>query len=130
VTLHPKDGNADQTRSLRVNVPGDYEFTVGETVEFGDEEFVVEGVQIRGTPRVPPREAGPRRRLRVRQGLQAGVRPRRESDGVVGLVGGKRVRVERSLVETVSSKNGGTDGVTHIEHRLSVRPRRGRSGVR
>jgi len=47
VTLHPKDGNADQTRSLRVNVPGDYEFTVGETVEFGDEEFVVEGVQIR-----------------------------------------------------------------------------------
>lgn len=47
VTLHPKDGNADETRSLRVNVPGDYEFTVGETVEFGDEEFVVEGLQIR-----------------------------------------------------------------------------------
>jgi len=47
VTLHPKDGNADETRSLRVNVPGDYEFTVDETVEFGDEEFVVEGLQIR-----------------------------------------------------------------------------------
>jgi len=30
VTLHPKDGDADQTRSLRVNVPGDYEFTVDE----------------------------------------------------------------------------------------------------
>ena len=38
---------ADQTRSLRVNVPGDYEFTVGETVEFGEEEFTVEGLQIR-----------------------------------------------------------------------------------
>ncbi|MGQ3329654.1 MULTISPECIES: HVO_0476 family zinc finger protein [Halorubrum] len=47
VTLHPKDGNADQTRSLQVNVPGDYEFTVGETEVFGEEEFVVEGVQIR-----------------------------------------------------------------------------------
>lgn len=47
VTLHPKDGNADQTRSLQVNVPGDYEFTVGETEVFGEEEFTVEGVQIR-----------------------------------------------------------------------------------
>jgi uncharacterized Zn finger protein len=47
VTLHPKDGDADQTRSLRVNVPGDYEFTVDETVEFGEEEFTVEGLQIR-----------------------------------------------------------------------------------
>ncbi|OYR96911.1 hypothetical protein DJ71_01040 [Halorubrum sp. E3] len=47
VTLHPKDGNADQTRSLQVNVPGDYEFTVGETEVFGEEGFVVEGVQIR-----------------------------------------------------------------------------------
>ena len=47
VTLHPKDGEADQTRSLRVNVPGDYEFTVDETVEFGGEEFTVEGLQIR-----------------------------------------------------------------------------------
>ena len=47
VTLHPKDGDADRTRSLRVNVPGDYEFEVGETVEFGDEEFTIEGLQIR-----------------------------------------------------------------------------------
>ena len=47
VTLHPKDGDADQTRSLRVNVPGDYEFTVDETVEFGEEEFTIEGLQIR-----------------------------------------------------------------------------------
>ncbi|KDS91080.1 zinc finger protein [Halorubrum saccharovorum] len=47
VTLHPKDGDADQTRSLRVNVPGDHEFTVGETATFGEEEFTIEGVQIR-----------------------------------------------------------------------------------
>jgi len=47
VTLHPKDGDADQTRSLRLTVPGDTEFEVGETVEFGDEEFSVEGLQIR-----------------------------------------------------------------------------------
>ncbi|WP_418281766.1 HVO_0476 family zinc finger protein [Halorubrum sp. DTA98] len=47
VTLHPKDGDADRTRALRVNVPGDYEFVVGESAEFGDEEFTIEGLQIR-----------------------------------------------------------------------------------
>ncbi len=49
VTLHPKEGanDPDGTRSLRVNVPGDYEFAVGETVEFGDEEFTIEGLHIR-----------------------------------------------------------------------------------
>lgn len=47
VTLHPKDGDADNTRSVRVNVPGDMEFAVGDTVEFGDEEFTIEGLQIR-----------------------------------------------------------------------------------
>jgi uncharacterized Zn finger protein len=47
VTLHPKDGDADQTRSLRLTVPGNTEFEVGETVEFGDEKFSVEGLQIR-----------------------------------------------------------------------------------
>ncbi len=49
VTLHPKegDGDSDRTRSLRVNVPGDYEFEVGDTVEFGDEEFTIEGLHIR-----------------------------------------------------------------------------------
>jgi uncharacterized Zn finger protein len=30
-----------------VHVPGDFEFTVGETREFGDEEFEVEGIQVR-----------------------------------------------------------------------------------
>ena len=47
VTLHPKDGGRDETRSLKVHVPGDFEFTVGETREFGDEEFEVEGIQVR-----------------------------------------------------------------------------------
>ena len=47
VTLHPNDGDADYTRSVQVNVPGDMEFEVGETVEFGDEEFSIEGLHIR-----------------------------------------------------------------------------------
>jgi len=47
VTLHPNDGEEDHSESLTVNVPGDFEFTVGETESFGDEEFSVEGLQIR-----------------------------------------------------------------------------------
>ena len=49
VTLHPKEGTGggDGTRSLRVDVPGDYEFEVGDVVTFGDEEFTVEGLVIR-----------------------------------------------------------------------------------
>jgi uncharacterized Zn finger protein len=47
VTLHPKDGSRDDTRSLKVNVPGDYEFTVGETDSFGDDEFTITGILVR-----------------------------------------------------------------------------------
>jgi len=47
ITVHPKDGRRDETRSLKVYVPGDYEFTVGETVSFGDDEIEIEGVQVR-----------------------------------------------------------------------------------
>lgn len=47
VTLHPKDGGADETRSLDMGVPGDHEFTVGETEEHGDERFEVTGLVIR-----------------------------------------------------------------------------------
>ncbi|QHS16752.1 HVO_0476 family zinc finger protein [Halopenitus persicus] len=47
VTLHPADGNREQTRPLTVTVPGDYEFEIGTTETFGDEEFTVEGIQIR-----------------------------------------------------------------------------------
>jgi predicted Zn finger-like uncharacterized protein len=47
VTLHPADGDREQTRPLTVTVPGDYEFQIGATETFGDEEFTVEGIQIR-----------------------------------------------------------------------------------
>lgn len=47
VTLHPEDGNRDRSRSLTINVPGDYELTVGESESFGDEQFEIEGIQIR-----------------------------------------------------------------------------------
>ena len=47
VTLHPKDGSRDDTRSLTVNVPGDYEFRVGDTESFGDDEFTITGLFVR-----------------------------------------------------------------------------------
>jgi uncharacterized Zn finger protein len=47
VTSHPKSGEHDETRSFELYLPGDYEFTVGETDELGGEEFTVEGVMIR-----------------------------------------------------------------------------------
>ncbi|MFC7141396.1 HVO_0476 family zinc finger protein [Halosimplex aquaticum] len=47
LTLHPSDGRHDETRSMTVQVPGDYEFTVGEEDELGGEEFTVEGIHIR-----------------------------------------------------------------------------------
>jgi len=47
VTMHPKDGRHDETESFKLQVPGDYEFTVGETEQFGDEEFTVEGIHVR-----------------------------------------------------------------------------------
>lgn len=47
VTIHPTDGNRDQSRSRTVYVPGDYEFTVGDVESFGDEEFEIEGIQVR-----------------------------------------------------------------------------------
>jgi predicted Zn finger-like uncharacterized protein len=47
VTVHPSDERADDSRSIAVSVPGDHEFTVGETVSFADEEFEITGVQVR-----------------------------------------------------------------------------------
>ncbi|MFB6077798.1 MAG: HVO_0476 family zinc finger protein [Halarchaeum sp.] len=47
VTVHPRDGEGDGTRSLDLHLPGDEEFTIGETYEFGDEEFEIEGVHVR-----------------------------------------------------------------------------------
>jgi uncharacterized Zn finger protein len=46
-TAHPKSGAGDETRSLDLQVPGDYEFAVGGTDELGGEEFTVEGILVR-----------------------------------------------------------------------------------
>ncbi len=46
-TLHPSDGRHDETRSVKLYVPGDYEFTVGETEELGEEQFTIEGIYVR-----------------------------------------------------------------------------------
>ncbi|WP_338727169.1 HVO_0476 family zinc finger protein [Haladaptatus sp. DJG-WS-42] len=47
VTMHPNDGRRDETKSLKIQVPGDYEFTVGRKEELDGEEFTVEGIMIR-----------------------------------------------------------------------------------
>ncbi len=47
VTAHPKGGEHDETRSFRLQVPGDYEFVIGDTDELGDEEFTIEGIFLR-----------------------------------------------------------------------------------
>lgn len=47
VTIHPNDGSRDRSRSEKLYVPGDHEFTVGETREAGDEEFEVTAVHLR-----------------------------------------------------------------------------------
>lgn len=47
VTLHPNDGSRDESRSLTVNVPGDYELRVDETESFGDDEFTITGLLVR-----------------------------------------------------------------------------------
>ncbi|SNZ06750.1 Uncharacterized Zn-finger protein [Natronoarchaeum philippinense] len=46
-TIHPKDGRREETRSVTLQVPGDYEFTVDEVDELGGEEFTVEGIYVR-----------------------------------------------------------------------------------
>ena len=47
VTLHPKDGRAEETRSIKLQLPGDEEFVVGKKVEYGNEKFTVEGIHVR-----------------------------------------------------------------------------------
>jgi uncharacterized Zn finger protein len=47
VTLHPNDDSRDDSRSLTINVPGDYELSVGATESFGDDEFTITGLLIR-----------------------------------------------------------------------------------
>ena len=51
VTAHPKGGAHDETRSLTLHVPGDYEFVVGAADELSGEEFTVEGIHLRDDAR-------------------------------------------------------------------------------
>jgi uncharacterized Zn finger protein len=47
LTLHPKNGRADSSRSLKIQVPGDEAFVVGETSDYGDESFTVQKILVR-----------------------------------------------------------------------------------
>ncbi|WP_435361387.1 HVO_0476 family zinc finger protein [Haloarchaeobius sp. DFWS5] len=47
VTIHPRDGRRNDSRSEKVHVPGDYEFTVGEEEVFGENEFTIKGIAVR-----------------------------------------------------------------------------------
>jgi len=46
-TINPADGELDESHSVKVHVPGDHEFTVGERAEHGDAAFVVTGIKLR-----------------------------------------------------------------------------------
>ena len=47
VTVHPQDGRREDSRSITVYVPGDYEFEVGAVEEFGDDEFEIDAFVVR-----------------------------------------------------------------------------------
>ncbi len=49
MTVHPKAGTGDrnQTYSTDLQLPGDHEFVVGETVTIGDETVTIEGLHLR-----------------------------------------------------------------------------------
>ncbi|PCR92296.1 HVO_0476 family zinc finger protein [Natrinema ejinorense] len=48
VTVHPQDGSREDSRSITVHVPGDYEFEVGAVDSFGDDEFEIDAFVVRG----------------------------------------------------------------------------------
>ncbi|MBZ6495372.1 HVO_0476 family zinc finger protein [Natrinema longum] len=48
VTVHPQDGSREDSRSITVHVPGDYEFEVGAVESFGDDEFEIDAFVVRG----------------------------------------------------------------------------------
>jgi uncharacterized Zn finger protein len=47
VTVNPKDGKREETRSVALQVPGDEQFMIDETVEYGDEKFTVTSFVVR-----------------------------------------------------------------------------------
>lgn len=46
-TINPDDGAQNDTRSIKLHVPGTYEFTVGAVEEHGETAFEVTGISIR-----------------------------------------------------------------------------------
>lgn len=60
VTLHPRDGSQTDTRSVTLHVPGDFEFSVGETLDMQEESFTVTDIHIReaAIDRYPFRKLG------------------------------------------------------------------------
>jgi predicted Zn finger-like uncharacterized protein len=47
VTVHPADGAREETESRSLQVPGDEEYVVGETIDLGEKEATVEGLYLR-----------------------------------------------------------------------------------
>lgn len=47
VTINPNDGSEERSRSIKLYVPGEFEFTVGNTREAADEEFEVTAIHLR-----------------------------------------------------------------------------------
>ncbi|GAB3024104.1 HVO_0476 family zinc finger protein [Natronobiforma cellulositropha] len=48
VTIHPNDTSRDQSRSTTIYVPGEYELEVGASETFGDDEFEIDAIVVRG----------------------------------------------------------------------------------
>ncbi|MHC3436851.1 HVO_0476 family zinc finger protein [Natrialbaceae archaeon A-gly3] len=48
VTIHPQDGRREDSHSVTIYVPGDYEVEVGAVEEAADEEFEIDAFVIRG----------------------------------------------------------------------------------
>lgn len=46
LTVHPNE-KREESRSVKLQVPGDHEFTVGEREEMGDEEFIITGIHVK-----------------------------------------------------------------------------------
>ena len=48
VTVHPQDGRREDSRSVTLYVPGDYELEVGAVESAGEESFEIDAVVVRG----------------------------------------------------------------------------------
>lgn len=46
LTVHPNE-KREESRGVKLQVPGDHDFTVGERAEMGNEEFVITGIHVK-----------------------------------------------------------------------------------